>query len=54
MDQVRHVLHRDLVVIVNGRNLGEQLPRAEIHQAVQSRGGGLIRIENNGDVVVDD
>jgi hypothetical protein len=52
-DHVRHMLHRDLVVVVNGRNLGEQLPRHELLSAVQSRGGGLIRIERSGHIAVD-
>jgi hypothetical protein len=30
--KVRDMLHRDLVVVVNGRNLGEQLPRHELQR----------------------
>lgn len=52
-DQVRHLLHRDLVVVINGRNLGEQLPRHELAMGVRQRGGGIVRIERNGDIVVD-
>lgn len=53
VDQVRHLLHRDLVVVVNGRNLGELLPRHELEAAVRQRGGGLVRIERSGEIVVD-
>jgi hypothetical protein len=52
-DQTRHMLHRDLVVVVNGRNLGEQLPSHELRTAARSRGGGLLRIERDGDVALD-
>jgi len=44
VDQVGHVLHRDLVVVVNGRTLGEQLPIGELASAATARGGGLLRL----------
>jgi len=44
IDQVGHFLHRELLVVVNGRNLGEQLPPRELAAATQARGGGVIRL----------
>lgn len=52
-DQARAVLHRDLVVVVNGRNLGEQLPPHQLRAAAASRGGGLLRLDRGGRVTIE-
>jgi hypothetical protein len=52
-DRARALLHRDLVVVVNGRNLGEQLPPHRLRAAAMERGGGLLRIDRTGAVTVE-
>jgi hypothetical protein len=47
-DRVGHYLHRDLLVVVNGRNLGEQIPLDELRAAVVARGGGVLRLPRGG------
>lgn len=47
-DQVVHALHDDLTIIVNGRNLGQELPHAQLREAAQARGGGLVRWSKSG------
>jgi hypothetical protein len=42
VDEVRGALHRDLVVAVNGYNLGRHVPAPELHAAARSRGGALV------------
>jgi hypothetical protein len=48
VDQVGHFLHRDLLVVVNGRNLGEQLPPRELSAAARAWGGGVLRLVRSG------
>ncbi|HNN96993.1 MAG TPA: hypothetical protein PKI03_32210 [Pseudomonadota bacterium] len=43
LSEVASQLHRDLVVIVNGRNLGEHIDPRELADAAHSRGGVLLR-----------
>ena len=43
LSAVASQLHRDLVVIVNGRNLGEHIAPRELADAAHSRGGILLR-----------
>lgn len=47
-DQVEPLLHQDLQVVVNGRNLGEEVPIEHLHAAAQARGGTLIRFDRTG------
>jgi O-acetyl-ADP-ribose deacetylase (regulator of RNase III) len=53
VDQVGHFLHRDLLVVVNGRNLGEQLPPRELAVAARERGGGVLRLARSGPAQLD-
>lgn len=46
--QVVPFLHRDLTVVINGRNLGEHIAAATLSQAAQARGGLLLRLEKGG------
>jgi hypothetical protein len=48
VDQVGSFLHRELVVVVNGRSLGEQIAPRELAAAARERGGGLLRLSRNG------
>ncbi|HWO19563.1 MAG TPA: hypothetical protein VNO30_12335 [Kofleriaceae bacterium] len=52
-DQARALLHRELVVVVNGRNLGEQLPPHRLRAAAMERGGGLVRLAPHGGVAIE-
>lgn len=52
-DQVRALLHRDLVVVVNGRNLADQLPPHQLREAAIERGGGLLRLDRTGRVSIE-
>jgi hypothetical protein len=52
-DEARAVLHRDLVVVVNGRTLGQQLPAHLLRAAARDRGGELIRIDRDGGVAIE-
>jgi hypothetical protein len=47
-DQVAHHLHADLSIIVNGRNLGAELPPGELRAAALARGGDLLRFDRAG------
>jgi hypothetical protein len=47
-DQVVPFLHAELSIIVNGRNLGHELPATELRDAAQARGGALIHFERSG------
>jgi hypothetical protein len=51
VDQVGGVLHRDLVVVVNGYNLRGQIPAEELHAAARSRGGALVHFGREGGTV---
>jgi hypothetical protein len=53
VDQVGHFLHRDLLVVVNGRNLGEQIPPRELAAAARARGGGVLRLVRSGPAQLD-
>lgn len=46
-------LRRDLLVAVNGRNLGESIPAVELAAAARARGGALIRFDRGGGVTID-
>ena len=48
VDQVGYFLHRDLVVVVNGRDLEDQLPPHAVAAATRSRGGGVLRLSRGG------
>jgi hypothetical protein len=50
--QAESVIHSDLDVIVNGRNLGEQIDRQAIVSAVRDRGGALLTCPRGGPVSV--
>lgn len=50
----RHVeplLHRDLHVVINGRNLGQSIPPDTLAATAQSMGGVFVRCERTGPVV---
>jgi hypothetical protein len=47
-DQVVAFLHAELSIIVNGRNLGAELPPAELRTAARARGGDLVRFDHSG------
>jgi hypothetical protein len=47
-DQIAPFLHRELSIVVNGRNLGNELPPAELRVAAETRGGALIRFAPSG------
>ncbi len=53
IDQVRPFLHRDLLVVVTGRNLREQLPPRELATAAHARGGGVLRLGHSGTAQLD-
>ena len=52
-DRTRALLHRDLVVVVNGRDLGMQLPPHQLRAAAVERGGGLLRLERSGQIAIE-
>jgi hypothetical protein len=52
-DQTRPLLHRDLVVVVNGRDLGAQIPPQRLRAAAVERGGGLLRLSRDGSLAID-
>jgi hypothetical protein len=52
-DEAEGALHRDLVVAVNGRNLGEAIARDQLRRAAHRRGGGLIRFARDGGAEVE-
>ena len=47
-DQIVPFLHAELSIIVNGRNLGQEVPEAQLRDAACARGGGLVRCERSG------
>lgn len=47
-DQVVAYLHSDLSIVVNGRNLGGELPHRELAAAAQARGGDLVMFNDSG------
>lgn len=47
MDQVTPCLHRDLCVVLNGRNLGQQIAPDALRRAAQARGGRLVRFDGS-------
>lgn len=47
-DQVVPFLHGDLSIIVNGRNLSEEVPEGELHAAARTRDGDLVRFDRSG------
>jgi hypothetical protein len=50
-EQAGQVLHRNLTVIVNGRNLAGQLAPSELAAAARARGGALIRLGRGGTTI---
>jgi hypothetical protein len=48
VSETEPLLSRDLDVIVNGRNLGDQLPRETILDEVRERGGALLAFSRHG------
>jgi hypothetical protein len=46
------VLHRDLLVVVNGYDLGKKIPRDELAMDVRPRGGDVVCIERNGVIAI--
>ena len=50
-DQVSAVLHRDLFVVVNGRNLS--IDQEELYAAARSRGGALVCFHRQGVAILD-
>lgn len=51
VDAVRPLLHRDLVVAVNGFSLGQQVAHAELAEEAATRGGALVVFGRDGVVV---
>lgn len=47
-DQIVAFLHTDLSIVINGRNLGAELPPAELRAAARARGGDLVRFDRSG------
>src|SRR5882757_6717862 len=47
-DHIAAHLHADLSIIVNGRNLGAELPPAELAAAACARGGDLVHFGRTG------
>jgi len=45
VDTVLPLLHRDLVVTVNGYSLGQRMPAATLREAAAARGGALVVFE---------
>jgi dihydroorotase len=52
VDTVRPLLHRDLVVVVNGRNLGQHIPAVVLREQSAIRGGRLVTFDRDS-VTVD-
>lgn len=52
-DQVSYFLHRDLVIVVNGRNLGEQIPPHELRRSTEARGGHVLQLSRGGPAQLD-
>jgi hypothetical protein len=53
-DEVVTLLPRDLLVVVNGYNLGRTIPAPGFHAAARSRGGALVQFDWNGGTVAED
>lgn len=47
-DEVVTALHDDLIIIVNGRQLSQELAARELRAAAVARGGELVRFERSG------
>ena len=47
-DHIAAHLHADLSIIVNGRNLGAEIPPAELAAAARARGGDLVHFGRTG------
>ncbi len=47
-DQIEPWLHDDLTIVVNGRNLGSEVPAATLAAAATARGGALVRFDPAG------
>jgi hypothetical protein len=53
-DRVVPFLHTALSIVVNGRNIGAELPPAELRAAALARGGDLLRFDRTGAAFADD
>jgi hypothetical protein len=51
MDATRPLLHRDLLVVVNGYNLGQHVPAEALREAAEARGGVLVVFDRTSVVV---
>lgn len=47
-DQVEPLLHDDLSIVVNGRELSRHVPMAELTAQARARGGGVLSLERGG------
>ena len=47
-DQIVPFLHAEMAIVVNGRNLGQEVPGPALSAAAQARGGALIRFAHSG------
>lgn len=52
-DRIAPFLHADLSIIVNGRNLSNELPPDALVAAARARGGALLRCDRNGAAFAD-
>jgi hypothetical protein len=46
MDAVHPLLHRALIVVMNGYNLGRHVPAHELRESAEARGGTLLVFES--------
>ena len=53
IDAVSPLLHRDLCVVLNGYNIGHQVPRARLAEAASARGGALVVFDRTSVSVVE-
>jgi hypothetical protein len=53
MDAVRPLLHRSLLVVINGYNLGRHVPAHVLHEAAAARGGMLAVFEDTSVTVAE-
>lgn len=47
-DQLPPLLHDDLTIVVNGRELSREVPMAELQREAKARGGGVLVLERGG------
>jgi len=51
-DDVEPLLHRDLTVVVNGRNLRHAVPSATLSETARARGGAMIRFNGESCTII--